>query len=556
MLPRLRALAGLLAAALVLAAGCSRQAASPASGPGAAAVKGGGQAGQDRAGGILYRPILYGDPNTLDPILSNYPSSITVQLNIFNRLVKNGEGGKIVGDAAESWTVSPDGKTLTFKLRKGLKFHHNLREAKAADWKYSFERGLDKKWNAWSFAKLLPVEGAEEFRQGQAPDVKGLKVIDDYTLQISLKEPDSVFLQSLTENWAAVVPKDYIDQVQRDFGLKPVGTGPFKFRAYKKDDYVAVERFQDYHLGPALLDGQVFRVMNEANTRQAEFLSGNIDFTVLTDAQYRQFSNDDKWKKHLIEVPEPFTRTVAFNVTKKPFDSVQVRQAFNFAIDKKALIEKVLYNKAFLPSGPLPSSLYGFNKDLQGYPYDPQRAKQLLADAGYSNGFEFELIFAPHPVVGSTLADALSQYLTPLGIKIKPRQLEGAAFVKALQEGNFQAAGASFGGDLDAVGYLWRRFHSKSQGVPGNYSRYTNDQVDRLLGEARRTMDEAKRLSLARQAEKIVLDEAPWFIYHYNKAVLLHQPWVHGLRPVPLDLDYQDMHGVWIDKERRRSNWP
>jgi peptide/nickel transport system substrate-binding protein len=527
-------------------------------GCGSRAGPGAGGSGDGQAGGILYRTVLYGDPDNMDPILSSRTSSVEVQVNVFNTLLRNdwAKAGEITGDAAEKWEVSPDGKTLTFKLRKGMKFQHNLREATAADWKYSFERALDKKWNSGEYVKLLKVDGAEDFREGRAPDVKGLKAVDDYTFQIILKETDSAFLQSLCENWAAVVPKDYIAQVQTNFGFKPVGTGPFKLKAYKKDDYVAVERFKEYDLGPALLEGQVFRTMNEANTRQAEFLAGNLDFTVVTDIQYKQFTADPKWKDNLIEVPELFTRSFFMNTTKKPFDDVRVRLALNYAVDKQALIEKVLYNKAFPTTGPLPSSSPGYNKELAGYPYDVDKARKLLAEAGYPNGFEFELTVGTHPVVGASFADALSQYFTPLGVKIKVKQVEGATLDDVVNKGDFQAAGYSTGGDVDPVNFLWTRFYSTNAGMAGNGSRYSNPKVDQLLDQAKATADPKKRLELVHEAEQIITEEAPWFIYNYNKAVILHQPWVHGLQKVPTDIDFQDMHKVWIDKAKQRSNWP
>jgi ABC-type transport system substrate-binding protein len=505
-----------------------------------------------RKGGTFTRPVLYGDPATLDPILSVRVAAVMITMNVYSQLIDYDFDQKAyVGDLAETWNISQDGLAMTFNLRKGVMFH-NGREVRASDLKYSFERVLDKKWPAAGFATLLKVRGAEDFREGRAPEVIGLKAPDDYTFVVELNETDALFFGDLASVAYSAVPRDEVEKHGLEFGTRgPVGSGPFKFESYAKDDAVVLTRFDQYYNGPAHLERLIFRNMPEAGTRQNEFLAGNLDAMVLTDAQYRQFRQDPAWKDHLVEVPELFTRTLMMNVTRKPFDDVRVRQAMNYAVNRPETIDNVLYGKAFLATGPMPSSMPGYDANLTGYPYDPARAKDLLAAAGYANGFEVELMAGTHPVVGAKAADILKPYYDPLGIKLNVRQVEGATQVQLMEAGDFVLTGWSTGGTIDPVAFLWSRFHSRNHGLAGNYTRYSNPKVDEILDRARVTLDEQERLRLAAEANSIITEETPWLIWHYNKAVQIVQPWVRGFKPIPTDVDFQDMHQVWIDSAQK-----
>ncbi|HYU20464.1 MAG TPA: ABC transporter substrate-binding protein [Chloroflexota bacterium] len=510
-------------------------------------------ADQPQKGGTITRPILYGDPASLDPILQTRVAARLVTMNIFSQLIKYDYDKKTyVGDLAEKWEVSPDGLTYTFSLRKGVKFH-NGRELKAADVRYSFERVLDKKWSAADFSNLFKIKGAEDFREGRASEVSGLKVLDEYTFVMETREADAIFFGTLSSVSYSAVPREEVEKYGLEFGVKgPVGSGPFKFESYTKDDQITLTRFDDYYKGPAYLDKLVFRTMSEAGTRQNEFLAGNLDFMVLTDAQYRQFREDAKWKNQLVEVPELFTRILIMNVTKKPFDDVRVRQAMNYAINREETIENVLFGKAYVPTGPMQSSMPGYDPNLKGYTYEPAKAKDLLAAAGYPNGFEVEFVAGTHPVVGPKAADTLKPYFDPLGIKLSVKAVEGAALTQVLQDGDFVLAGTSTGGTVDPLEFVWARFYSKNAGLAGNYARYSNPKIDELLDKARATLNESERLKLVAEVNRIATEEAPWLLWHYNKAVQIVQPWVRGVKPIPTDIDYQDMHQMWIDKAQKR----
>ncbi|MDB4898094.1 MAG: hypothetical protein JWN15_4356, partial [Firmicutes bacterium] len=188
-----------------------------------------------------------------------------------------------------------------------------------------------------------------------------------------------------------------------------------------------------------------------------------------------------------------------------------------------------------------PSSAAAYNPDLKGYDFNVDKAKQLLKEAGYEKGFTFEVYTSAST---TKWMEAINTYLNPLGINGKITQLELGTVLDKARGGDFQAVFFSTGGDSDSLNFLTSRFHSKNFGKPGNITLYKNPKVDQLLDEAARTVDQPKQIKLIQDAEKIIVEETPWFIFNYNKAVMIAQPWVHGLQPVPTDVDFQDLTQV------------
>lgn len=536
-----------LVIAALLAACSSKPATEPTKTPDSAPSQKGEQTDPNKpvVGGSFTKSLNYGDPGNLDPIMKSDVAARMVSMNILDTLIKYDPVAKaFVRSIAEDYSISSDGLTYTFKIRKGVKFH-NGRELKAADVKYSFERPVDPKSASVAVNMFDGVSGVEAFKKGEAQEISGIVVKGDYDLEIKLDKPKVTFLMDISNPAAGIVPKEEVERLGPDFGQQPVGSGPFKFGSWSKDDKIVLKAFTDYHAGRPYLDEVVFRIMKEEQTRDAEFQAGTLDAMTIGEALYKRYSADPERSKGLVEVPELFTRAIHFNTTVPPFDNVKVRQAINYAIDKQPIVEKVLNNKAFVATGVLQSSSPAFNPNLKGYEYNPERAKKLLKEAGYENGFEFEVLVTS---VTAKWMEAMNTYLNPLGINGKINQMEGATLLGRARSGDYQAVIFSTGGDVDPVSFLGR-FQSKNHGSAGNVTLYTNAEVDRLLDEAGASGDQAKRIQLAQQAEKIIVEEAPWFIFNYNKAVMIAQPRVHGLQPVPTDIDFQDLSKVWISKK-------
>ncbi len=493
-------------------------------------------------GGNLVRAINYGDPGNLDPIVKPDVATQMVDMNIFSRVVVYDPVAKeLQPDLAERWEASDDARSYRLTLRTDVKFH-NGRTVTPGDVKYSFER-LANPENASPAANLLiDVAGARDFMAGNASEIRGIQVQGD-VVTFTLETPRPTFLLTLTGVQLSIVPKEEVEKAGQDFGQRPVGSGPFIFESWSRDDKIVLRANPNYFGGRPYLDRVTFRIMKEEVTRDAEFQTGSLDMMTVGDAVYNQYRADPKYRDDIIEVPELFTRTIIFNPNEKPFDDVRVRRAINHAVDRKLVVEKVVLGKAYPAVGPLPLSNPGFNKDLQGYSYDPKKARQLLSEAGLREGFEMELLAT---ATGARVMEGLSSFLQDVGIRLKITQIESATLIDRARSGDYKSLYYSTGGEVDPVAFLENRLHSKNRGRAGNYALYGNPEVDRLLDEAGSTTDEARRIQLARQAERIVMSDAPWFFFNYNKAVIVHQPWVRGLQPVPTDIDYQDLSKVWL----------
>ena len=222
--------------------------------------------------------------------------------------------------------------------------------------------------------------------------------------------------------------------------------------------------------------------MPEATTRELEFDSKRLDMMVLTDIQYKKYTRIPTYKKNLVEVAELYTRHVGFNLSYGPLKNKKVRKAINYAIDKETIIKKLLNNKAYPAIGVLPTSIAGFNKNLKGYEYNPKKAKELLKEAGYPNGFTVEILTKSGPPAwGLPTVEAAMTYLSKVGITLKPKLVEGGTLGEEVGNRNFQMYIWSVGGFPNPLNYLYTYFYSKNIGPAGNFCGYSNPEVDRLL---------------------------------------------------------------------------
>lgn len=501
-------------------------------------------------GGTLVRAAIYGDPQNLDPMARSHGTSTSmVTWNIFEPLVRyDAVAGEFKEGNASEWEISSDGLTYSFTLNPDVTFH-NGRVVTAEDFKYSMERVMNPKNASPNAGNLQAIKGSKEFMSGDATEVTGIKVMDDTHIEISLDKPDNTFLSVLSLPFTAAVPKEVVEEKGDKFGEEPVGAGPFKFSSWVRGSEIVLEKNADYFAGAPYLDKVVYKVMEDQTARDNSFASRQLDMMVLGDAQYARYKNDPTYGELIVEVPELFTRNLKFNLEKDgPWQDVRVRQAINYAIDRDTIIQTVIQGKAYPAVGVLPSSIQGYNDKVTTYSYDPEKAKSLLEEAGYEDGFTLNILTTSHPAFGLPAVEALSGYLEEVGITVKTEQVDFAAMTDRLNNGDFETAMSSNGGMTHPVEFLSRYFHSKNAGASGNTSHYTNEKVDELLDKASQTTDESEMIALAQEAEEMIVKDAPWWFFNYNKAVIVHQPWVKGLQEMPTDIDYQDLTKVWIDE--------
>jgi len=451
---------------------------------------------------------------------------------------------------AKSWDISKDGKVYTFHLRKDAKFH-NGRGIKAEDFKYSFERLMNPKEGALNTTALKSVVGVEEYQKGEAREISGIKVLDDYTLQITLKSLDIGLLYGLAiaQRSCQVVPKEEVERLDEDFGRCPVGAGPFKFVSWIGNE-ITLEAFDDYYDGRPYLDKVVIKAGSESAANQVAFEAKELDYNMVTITQYEDYLK--RYGKLLIEVPEFWTRVIGFNMDCPLFKDKRVRQALNYAIDKETLVEKYLKGKAYPTTGYFPLSLSSYNPTLKGYEYNPKKAKELLKEAGYGEGLTIEIIGIGNLSYGIPVVEAIMPYLEAVGVKVKPVQLENAAVIKRVNEKDFEAFTNSLGGIPDPFMYIGK-YRSCVSREALNQMGYNNPAFDAVMELAERETDFETRMDLLRAAEAIFVEDAPCIFLNYNKAVMVHRPWVHGLQPVARELTFQLLGKVWVDDSSPRA---
>lgn len=430
------------------------------------------------------------DVPTMDPHMHNEPNAITTNWHIFDSLLFLSRDLKIEPGLAESYEQKDD-TTWIFKLRQGVTFH-NGEEFNADAVKFSLERVLNEK--------------QKSPQRGNISAISAVKVLDPYTVEIKTKEPYNLLPHRLF--YFSIVPPKYVQEVgDQEFAQKPVGTGPYKFAEWVKGDKIVLEANENYFKGAPKIKKVSFRVIPEVATQIAELQSGGVDIIrMVPPDMLAQLEGNPQ----LAVTSTPLLRVyyMAFDTKKKPFDDARVRQAMNYAVDIDTIVKKVLADKAVrTPAGVNPNH-FGFDESIKPYPYDPEKAKSLLKEAGYENGFETEIHYFT-PGIGQQITDAVISDLSKVGIKAKAKFYpESSSFVEKQRAGDLPFRLGHWGSysvyDADAI--LQPMFDSK-----GVYSKYFNTpQLDALINEARSSVDQDKRKALYSQAQQLIYKEAPW----------------------------------------------
>ena len=480
------------------------------------------------------------DPPSLDPAQGRDTTSAVIQMHIYDGLVDlEPITVEPVPAVAESWEISGDGRVYTFHLRKGVKFH-NGREVTAEDFRYAFERVLDPKTKSVRTWVLEQIKGADEKLSGEADTVEGINVIDDYTLELTLKEPLSFFLSLMAMEAASVIPKEEVEKWGEDFGLHPTGCGPFKFKSWDRDSRLVIEAFKDYYGEGPYVDKIKFLIHRE--TSGALELYKNDEIDILTDLPPRRVeSTKAQYPDDILMWDILGTYYLSFNLEKPPFKNNRLlRQAFNHAIDKNAICEKLLEGVPYPANGILPKGLAGHNPELKGYEYDPERAKKLLAEAGYPNGTGLGTIWLWYNTheMHRNLCVLVQDNLREIGVDVKLKNLDWGPYLDATKDGKAKFFRAGWLADYtDPDNFLYVLLHSSNIGQ-GNYSRYNNPEFDALIEKARRLQDIDERVPLYQEAERMAVEDAVWvFLYHYGD-YLLRKPYVKGVVK-PLQGDFK-----------------
>ncbi len=450
------------------------------------------------------------DPTGFDPeaVLNN--TSGFVMATVFDSLMKYKPGTTDpVAGLAESYTVSPDGLTYTFRLRPNVTFHDGT-ALNARSYLAGIDRLLNKK-SPISIFNTGPVEGYIDFTYGS---VASYTARDDMTVVFVLRAPNAPFLTSLAMVWNGVVSPAAAAQYGQDFRQHPVGTGPYIFREWRPRDAILLDANPHYWNGKPRIGKLVFKEYPDPSAGLLALKSGDMQIWADTSTELLPAIGAD----HDLEIltqPGLATSGVGMPCDTPPFTDVRVRQAFNYAVDKSA-IDKALYKGlAQMMTSPLPASEWSFDASLKGYPYDPAKAKSLLAAAGVAPGFPIEILAynsgRGYNPIGPDLAVAVQGYLEKVGIKATVRKIEFGAYLTTIRssqyKGIFLVGWTGDNGDPD--NFLNALYGGTNIPVT-NTVRYRNPALDALFVKGLQSNSYAERVKIYQQAQRIILDAAPW----------------------------------------------
>jgi ABC-type transport system substrate-binding protein len=482
-----------------------------------------------QAGYIYYR--LSTNPTTLDPALIVDVTGGSIAAKLFNGLVKIGDHLEVIPDIAEHWTISDDGLLYTFRLRKGVRFSNN-REVKAYDVKYSFQRVLEprgKSPNTWVFEKIT---GAEEFLKGQADDIAGIRIINDYTLAIHLRKPFSPFLNLLAMTAAYVVPREEAEKWGLDFSGHPVGTGPFILESWLPNREIRLIRRTDYFDQPAKVEGIIYRIIPEDLTAVTEFELGNIDVLTIPASEFSRYRKDQAKSTYISSIQGLNTYYVGLNCARPPFDNPVLRRAMNYAIDRRKILDTIYEKRGRIANGPLPEVLRQWDIPAR-YTYNPQKAREMIRKQGLKGITVHLYITAEQEIID--IAEVLQSYMESAGIHVKIKQLEWSAYKEAINNGEPDMFYISWWADYpDPENFLFPLFHSSNHGAAGNRTRFTDHAVDTLIEKGQSAISMKQRNIYYQKAEERIVDEAPWVFLWHRTDFTIRQPWVKNYTIYPI----------------------
>lgn len=475
-------------------------------------------AAQAQGGDII---VTYKDDiATLDPAIGYDWQNWSIIKSLFSRLMDYTPGTPdLVPSLAESFTVSPDGQTYTFKLRKGVKFS-NGREVVPADVKYSIERAVNPKTQGPGAGFFGAIAGFDEFSAGKANGLAGIETPDANTVVFKLSRPDATFLHVLAINFASVVPKEAVEAAAGDFGKKPVGSGTFVLKDWVIGQKLVFARNPDYFVkGVPHIDSFTIEIGQEPLVALLRLQKGEVDIAGdgVPPAKFLEMTKAPDAKDLIVDGQQLHTGYVTLNTRIKPFDNVKVRQALNMAINKERLV-RIVNGRATPANQPLPPLMPGYDTSYKGYAYDVAKAKALLKEAGYADGFS-TVLYSTNTDPQPRIAQAIQQDLAAIGVK---------AEIKALAQSNVIAAGGTEGEApmIWSGGMAWiadfpdpSNFYGPILGCAGavqggwNWSWYCNEDLQKRAVAADSMSDPSKSAERVEAWKKIFVDvmaDAPW----------------------------------------------
>ncbi len=486
-----------------------------------------------------------GDSVTLDLAQATDGESIKAGIQVLENLVIFGKDSMDVEpQLAESWTVSPDGLTWTFQLRKGVLFHDGTPFNAQAVYD-SLARILDKNHPFYNYGKW-------KYLSLSLDQVSEIKIIDDYKIALITKKPYAPLLNNLALWLCPILSPKAMAEYKDQIGLHPVGTGPFKFVSWVKDDQIVLERNDAYWGGKPKLQKIVLKSIPEPSARLMALQSGTIDIADDLDPDSIALVKKNP-NLSVIERPSVNIGYIALNTEKPALKDPRVRQAISHAIDKDTLIKTIFQGLAIPAKNPFPPSIWGYNDKIQPYEYSPDKAKKLLAEAKFPLDTELELwampvsrAYMPEPV---KTAELIQAYLAEVGIKTRIVRQEWGTYLNKVSNGEYDMCMFGWlGGNADPDNFLYGLLSADTAKTPGaaNVSLWKNAEFTELCLKAQKTFDKAERTKYYLKAQEIFHAEAPWVPLAHSTMVRCFTKKLHDVPLRPNGLNSFQM--VWKEQ--------
>jgi dipeptide transport system substrate-binding protein len=465
-----------------------------------------------------------GSPENFYPGINTTGTSFDESEQIYDNLVRFERGGTtLLPGLAEKWTISKDNLVYTFQLRKGVKWQANKlfkpsRDFNADDVLFMIER----QWKENDpYYKVTSSNHAFFADMGMPKLLNSVEKVDEYTVKITLNQPEAPFLANLAMAFSGVQSKEYAiamlkagtpEKIDQD----PIGTGPFQMVQYQKDAIIRFKAFPQYWAGKAKIDDLIFAITPDAAVRWAKLQKGECHVM-----PYPNPADLDTMRKEasvtVLEQPGLNIGYLAYNTTKKPFDDVRVRKAINMAIDKKAIVSAVYLSTGVAAVNPIPPGQWSYNKAIKDDAFDPAAAKKMLAAAGYPNGFTTDLwampVQRPYNPNAKRIAELMQADLAKVGVKAEIKSFEWGEYRKRMQSGEHQLGMMGWTGDNgdpdNFLNSLLGCSSAKSNG--SNVAKFCYQPFEDLVQKAKVVSDVKERTKLYEKAQVIFKEQAPWF---------------------------------------------
>jgi ABC-type transport system substrate-binding protein len=516
----------------------------------AAACKPGPQINLPPGAKVLWLAVA-DDVPTLDPAIGYDTVSWTFEQAIFDTLVRYGDANvELQPDLALTWNISPDATTFTFHLRRDARFS-NGQPVTGADFKYAIERVLKPSTRSKGSEYYRGIVGADDFVAGRATGVRGIELPDPYTMIFHLTGPDPIFIHKLTMPFAAAIPREAAEKWGEDFSHHVIGSGAFELSQWVAGQRLVMVRNPYYFArGLPRLDAVVEMTGVNEELEWLKYEAGEIDLSMIPPAEFPGVMKTPRLKALTIHNVTVTTDYLGMNCQMAPFDDVRVRQAFNYAINKEKLLA-LLNGRGVVARGVLPPSLPGYTADVKGYRYDPDKARRLLEAAGVRKDFAPVLWLRADQTM-LLLAQSIQQDLALVGVNVLLKPVAWGPLLEAVRTPhNAELSMLGWEADFPDPENFLEVLFSKPQWGSNNDTFFYDPEVDRLLAQAAPIADLTRRLDLYRQAEQIIVNQAPWVFLYNPVSYVIRQPWVHDyvinpMRPSRLEK-------VWVSPHRGDS---